>query len=319
MSSLQQAAKIALKNCMGLKPSEKTLIIYDFKKTKIANCFFNEGKKITSNVELLRIKEPRVNGEEPSKKVASEMLKHDVVMLVTSRSLSHTKARRNASKKGVRIASLPGIREETMKRAIDVDYNKMFARAAKIRDVLMKGKEARVLTSLGTDLTMKIKGRKIGGYNEGLMVGKGGWGNLPCGEIYVAPIEKSSNGVFFVDSCFGGVGKLEKPIKILVKNGYAVKIDGGKEAKQLKKVLERIHDKDAFNIAELGIGTNDKARLIGSVLEDEKVFGTAHIALGNSKSMGGKIDVPIHLDGIFSKPTIFVDNKKIMEKGKLLI
>jgi len=319
MSSLAKACKYALRSCMGLKQDEKLLIVYDHKKYKIADCFFKEGKKITRFAYLLKINELKVNGQEPSKKVADEMLNYDVVMLVTSRSLSHTKARRNASKKGIRIASLPGIREETMKRAIDLDYKKMFARAAKIKNVLIKGKEARVLTGLGTDLTMKIKGRKIGGYNKDLMTKKGGWGNLPCGEIYVAPIEKSSNGIFVVDSCFGGVGKLKKPVKVFVKDGYAFKIEGGKEAKQLKKVLENIHHKDAFNIAEFGIGTNDKAKIIGSVLEDEKVFGTAHIALGNSKSMGGKIDVPIHLDGIFSKPTIFVDKKKIMENGKLLI
>ena len=77
--------------------------------------------------------------------------------------------------------------------------------------------------------------------------------------------------------------------------------------------------KEARNIAEFGIGTNDKAKITGNILEDEKVIGTCHIALGNNAGFGGKINVQLHLDGIIKKPTIWVDNKKIMENGKFLI
>lgn len=44
-------------------------------------------------------------------------------------------------------------------------------------------------------------------------------------------------------------------------------------------------------MAEFGIGTNYKAKLVGLILEDEKVFGTIHIAFGNNLSMGGRISV----------------------------
>jgi len=68
----------------------------------------------------------------------------------------------------------------------------------------------------------------------------------------------------------------------------------------------------------LGVGTNPKAKITGNVLEDEKVFGTAHIALGNNTAFEGKVDVPVHVDGVFTKPTIFLDKKKIIEKGVFL-
>ena len=54
-------------------------------------------------------------------------------------------------------------------------------------------------------------------------------------------------------------------------------------------------------------------------VEDEKVLGTAHIAVGNNKTYGGTNDVQLHLDGVFNKPTIEVNNKIIMKHGKLLI
>jgi len=48
-------------------------------------------------------------------------------------------------------------------------------------------------------------------------------------------------------------------------------------------------------------------------------MGTIHIALGNNVSMGGSINVPIHLDGVIKKPTVFLDGKKLMENGNLLV
>jgi leucyl aminopeptidase (aminopeptidase T) len=117
-----------------------------------------------------------------------------------------------------------------------------------------------------------------------------------------------------------GIGSLDaqEPIKIRVKNGYAVEISGGAGAAALRGKLEPLGAK-AFNIAEFGIGTNDAARIIGSILEDEKVMGTIHIALGNNMSMGGTVDVPVHLDGIVKSPTVELDGALIMDRGKLLI
>ena len=89
-------------------------------------------------------------------------------------------------------------------------------------------------------------------------------------------------------------------------------------AKKLSRMLDAV-GKNARNIAEFGIGTNDSAKLSGVILEDEKVKGTVHIALGNNVSMGGKVNVPIHLDGVMKKPTVYLDNKILMKNGKLLI
>lgn len=75
-------------------------------------------------------------------------------------------------------------------------------------------------------------------------------------------------------------------------------------------MLDKIGEK-ARNIAELGIGINPEAKLIGNVLEDEKVGGTVHIALGDNSSFGGDVIAGIHLDGIIKKPVLFLDGKKV--------
>ena len=318
MSELTNASKTILKVCMGFKPNEKLLIVFDKLKKKIADSLYKESIKISSNVKLLETPVARLNGEEPPKEVAEKMRGYDVIIIATTKSMSHTKARKNAVEKGARIASMPGITEEMMKRTMTADYAKISGRSEKIRMLLDKAKKIRVLTDKGADIIMDSNPT----YNftdTGLYREKKKWGNLPGGEAGIMPVEGSSNGVFIVDASLGEIGKVSKPIKITVKDGFATNIDGGKEANLLKKILKKLNDRNAYNIAELGIGTNDKAVISGIVLEDEKVMGTVHIALGNNASYGGKSDVPIHVDGVILKPTVYFDGKKIMEKGKFLI
>ena len=75
----------------------------------------------------------------------------------------------------------------------------------------------------------------------------------------------------------------------------------------------------AYQIAELGVGTNDRAEIHGTILEDEKVLGTVHLALGNNIGMGGTVSVPIHLDGLIQNATLYVNDVLILENGVLRI
>ena len=314
---MPKSADIVLKKCLGLKNNEKLLIVTDSELYDIAKMFFDGAKQITNDVKFIKIPIPKVNGTEPSEDVAKEMLNYDAELLITSKSLSHTKARKNASDKGARIVTMPGITVGTIKRTIDIDYSKLEKLHKKIADVMDTGEYVRIKTTLGTNISFSINDRESFGRDSGLFTRKGAFGNLPTGEIFIAPVEGTANGTFIADASFAGIGKLEKPIKIYVENGYVVKIEGDK-AEVLDEVLDSV-GKEARNIAEFGIGTNDKAKITGNILEDEKVIGTCHIALGNNAGFGGKINVQLHLDGIIKKPTIWVDNKKIMENEKFLI
>lgn len=315
--SLSKAADIVLKKCMGLKDNESILIVTDSKLRKIGDAFLESALKITSYVELEEIPIPEVDGTEPPKEIANDMLNYHVNILVTSKSLTHTNARKRASEKGIRITTLPGVNEEIMDRCIDIDYDSLKEKTAKITKILNEGNEVKIISELGSDFSFSIKDRNAFGDDAGIYDKKGSFGNLPAGESYIAPIEGTASGIFIVDASFAGIGKLSSPIKITVKDGYVVDFEG-QNAEKLKKLVDSV-GKEARNIAEFGIGTNDKAIISGNILEDEKVLGTCHIALGNNTGFGGKINIPLHLDGIIKNPTISVDNKKIMESGKLLI
>ncbi|MFA6597776.1 MAG: aminopeptidase [Ignavibacteriaceae bacterium] len=318
LSKLDKAAIIAIKDCMGTMPNEKVLVISDAKKRDIGLSLFENAKRLGHQSLYVEMIPGTVNGEEPSEEIAELMKKFDVVLCPTSTSLTHTDARRSASALGARIATFPGITKEVMIRGLNADYKKISKLSLKLKEILEQGKHIRVTTKLGTDISFSIEGRTSYA-SKGLFHAKGESGNLPTGETFLAPVEGTANGVFVVDGSMAGLGLVKNTnITIKVENGYATEITGGKMAKKLVKMLDAAGH-DARNIAEFGIGTNHAAKLSGVLLEDEKVLGTIHIALGNNKSMGGSIGVALHLDGVVKTPTVYLDDKLMMKKGKLLI
>ena len=314
---LYSASLIAVRDCMGTKPGEKVLIITDEPLRSIGYALWNAAKDLGNEVLLVEILPRASNGAEPPPEVAELMKMVDVILCPTSKSLTHTDSRRAASAKGVRIGTLPGVTEEIMIRCMNADYNKIAERTFALCRLLEKTKAVRVTAPAGTDITMPIEGRTAHA-SSGLFREKGQWGNLPTGEAYLAPLEGRSEGVVVVDGSMAMVGMVKTPIRIQVKNGYAEEISGGEEAQRLIALLEP-HGKDARTVAEFGIGTNDKAILSGVLLEDEKVMGTTHIAFGDNKSMGGSVRVASHLDGLITRPTVWLDETMIMNNGKVLV
>jgi leucyl aminopeptidase (aminopeptidase T) len=317
MDEMRIAALIAARDCMAIKQDEKVLILTDEPLRKIGYALWEASKQLGSEAIITEIIPRRSNGEEPPPAVAELMKIVDVALIPTSMSLSHTDARREASGKGVRIATLPGITEETMIRTLSADYYKIAERSRKIADILHDGSIVRITTDRGTDVRLSINGR-IGLADTGLNHKPGDFSNLPAGEGYISPVEGKSVGVIVFDGSMAGVGILrDEIIKVKVVDGFASRIDGAEGAKKLLSIMKPL-GKLAFNLAELGIGTNDKARITGSVLEDEKAIGTVHIAFGDNKSMGGSVRVASHLDGVIMNPSVYVDDELILEGGRFL-
>jgi len=318
LTKLDKAAQIAIRDCMGTKKKESVLVITDNKTNEIGYALYNNAIKLGHEALFIEMKERGMHGEEPPDYIAELMKKFNVVLCPTAKSLTHTDARRNASAQGVRVATFPGITKDIMIRGLGADYKKIAERTLKLKKKFEKTKIVRVTAPNGTDITMDISGRKAIP-SKGLFHKKGEGGNLPTGETFAAPIEGTSNGVFVVDGSMSGIGMMgDRSIRIEVVNGFATKISGGPKAKKLIGILDK-YGRNARSIAEFGVGTNDKARLSGNLLEDEKVMGTVHIALGNNITMGGNVNVPIHLDGVIKKPTVYFDGQVIMNNGKLLI
>ncbi|MFH1722891.1 MAG: aminopeptidase [Candidatus Altiarchaeota archaeon] len=307
--------KEVLTKCLAIREGEKVLVVADTQSLEVAEYFLKASYALSSNSSII-VMEPRErNGQEPTKEVSEAMIRPDVELLLTSKSISHTDARRNALKSGARLASLPGLTKEMITSGgLTADYDIVKKITDKVAKEISGTSVVKIESKLGTNLTLEISGQKIYG-DTGIYVKPRSWGNLPAGEVCLAPVEGVGEGLFVVDGSM--IDSLNDTIEIEISEGRAVSIRGGKEAEKLEQVLEKSGSK-AFMLAELGFGTNPQARLIGNVLEDEKVLGTIHIAFGNNISFGGTNDVPVHIDGVMKEPNIFFDKKLVMEKGKFL-
>jgi leucyl aminopeptidase (aminopeptidase T) len=317
MSKLTDAAEAALRDYMGVQPTETVLIIADEGTCNIGIALHEAGKLIAKESLYLEMKKREVNGQEPPASVAKLMQDVDAVICATTRSLTHTEARRNATNLGVRVGTMPGITEQILTRCFSANSEDIIALNDKLLVKLEGAKEVHLTSASGTDAMFSAVGRKIIS-STGVHRNKGNWGNLPSGEVYFAPVEDNANGRLVCDGSIAGIGMVNEPVTIDIKDGMITNISGGRQAQELDEMLSAVGGK-AKAVAEFGIGTNPKARICGLILEDEKVKGTVHIAFGNNKSMEGSIDVPIHIDCIIKSPSFTVDGKEIMKNGKILI
>lgn len=308
------AIKAVFEGSLKLKPSESCLIVTDTIKEPIGMAFYEYAVKKAKKADIVVMEPTREHATEPPADVAKRMLEYDVAILVTDKSLTHTKARKSATRKGVRIATMPGITEDTANRCLDIDYPALKKESRRIYELFKGSKSIRVTTKLGTDITFTVGMSEFFGKDGGSFDYPSAYGNLPEGEVSFGP--QTAEGVYIVDASYPGLGLLKSPITFKVKGGIAYEITG-ERSDEVKERLDRVGPK-AYKVAELGIGLNPKAEIIGIILEDEKVIGTVHVALGNNLSYGGDNDVPIHLDGVIKDPDVYVNGKKIMDNGRFL-
>jgi leucyl aminopeptidase (aminopeptidase T) len=276
----------------------------------------DEAGRVGADAVLALMAERASHGAEPPGPIAAAMLRADVVLAPTVQSLSHTAARRAATETGARIATLPGVTEEMLARVMTADMEGLRRKGGAIANALTAATEARLTCPNGSDLTLGLEGR-MGICDAGELTEPGAFGNLPCGEGFIAPVEGTSEGRLVVDGTIAAVGLGDEPAELLVEGGH-LRSASGERGERLMELLTAAGP-DGTNVAELGIGTNEKAILTGELLEDEKLLGTAHVAFGASAAIGGTVQVPVHLDCLVLKPDLTVDGEPVVRDGSLVL
>jgi len=315
-SALDRAVGTLIRDCLDLKPSEDVLVVCNPMTEELGALLRINAQGEGGEATLAVIAERESHTAEPPRTVAAAMLAADLVIAPTVQSLSHTEARRAATKAGVRIASMPGVTPEMLSRVMGADMKLLRKRGSSIGRALGAGAEARITCAHGTDLRIGLEDRTAI-VDAGALNMKGAFGNIPCGEAFIAPVEGSAEGTLVVDGSIARVGKVDGPAELTIRAGHLTDATGASGARLLELLTE--HGPDGTNVAELGIGTNECAILTGSVLEDEKILGSAHVAFGASAAIGGTVQVPIHLDCVILKPTVEIDGITIVRDGELTV
>lgn len=235
----------------------------------------------------------------------------------------------------------PGATPELFSRTVDIDYSLMRRRATWLAGMLDRAAAVRVRAPGGTDIEIGLAGRKALS-DDGDFSAPGSGGNLPAGEVFISPELRSAEGRIVFDGSIADIKGdivISTPISCELKGGYVLSCEGGDEAKRLEAALAKgtemastltakgmkpeealRYGTNARHLGELGIGLNTEARISGVMLEDEKVYGTCHFAIGANYDD----DAPalIHLDGLVRSPTItllFPEGQEItvMDSGEI--
>lgn len=272
------------------------------------------GKKTVSELKKYRLlklllkKEINDNGIKKAEAIIAENKKSAVngVIALSNYSTSHTRFRDFLTRVcGCRYASMPIFDVSMLESSMNVDWKRLSKRTKSVAKIVNTAEAIEIKTPNGTHITMSKKGRQALS-DDGILTKQGSFGNLPAGEVFLAPVEGSANGRLVLE--WAPTRELKSPITLIVEDGIVKDVIGDEPYADylMAKLNEREENR---NIAELGIGTNDMAKRPDNILESEKILGTVHIALGDNSSFGGNVKTPFHQDFVFFKPMVILKTK----------
>ena len=314
-AELLSASTIAVRDCMGVKAGERVLVVTD-EPMRLSGTR-STARRATWASRAARghaAAQEQRRGAAARGRRSDETVRRRAVPDVEIADAHRLAARGEPG--GARVATLPGVTEEIMVRCMNADYNEIAARTHRLCALMEKTKAVRVTAPAGTDITMPIAGRRRTRV-QACSARKGSGATCrPARRTRPArgPLERR-RGRRRVD----GRRRDDEPAapdrgRGRVRDGHQRR-PGSAEA----HFAARAARQGRPDGGEFGIGTNNKAILTGIILEDEKVMGTIDIAFGDNKSMGGSVRVASHLDGLVKSPTVWFDDQKVMEDGRLLV
>lgn len=316
---MMKGAKILVDICAEVKHGEKVLIVTDTESIQIAKIIaavaFERGAEVVICIMTTR----SAHGENPPEIIVSAMMNANVIFEPTKYSLTRADATKKASKAGARIVSMPCYDNDVLiGGGIEADFLGQEKMVDKMANLFTKAITAKLTAPSGTNLVMQLGERK-GDVGKGFCRKPGEICGPPNIEANISPMEGTAEGIIVCDVSVPHpeIG-LVTPIKLTVKNGLITNIEGQEKASTLRSVLEKAKDKNVYNIAELGIGLNPKAKIRGIMVEDEGAMGTAHIGIGDNHTSGGKVTAPLHLDLVIKNPTLELDEKVVIKNSKFL-
>ncbi len=324
-----------LKNCLKAK-TEQILIVTDEGTEQsrlaplLASGYYGAAQKkgLSSTLLVQEVKKGFMQADIHVVKAITSLPRESVVIVAVSNKLGrfgeHKSFRRFCKEQGHRFVSASGLGDaknnhfQLFMEAMNCNYARMRKLGDKIKRQWDKAKEIRVVTPAGTDLVVDVEGMQaIANTAEYFLPGMGG--NVPAGEVYIAPRGmEGCSGVVVLDGSIrheSGSKLLSYQLTLHVEKGRVVRMEGP-EAEILENTFQKFEDRAKYPervrlVGELGIGINQGAVLIGLALMDEKVSGTAHVGIGSNAWFGGAIKTIFHGDMTFKNPKFYVDGKEL--------
>lgn len=310
--SLRKGAEVVVNQCLNVSKDENVVVVTDGIDEGIINALMDVVEENSSSSKLIEYEEPENHGEEPPENVAEAMRSSDVFIAPTRKSLSHTQARIKACENGARGATMPGITKKVWNDSLQTDYSEVKRISEKVYEMLEETETVHITTESGTDLKIDID-IDFFERDTGIIHELGEFGNLPAGEADGGSV--NARGKLVIDHLV--FDKKAEGTTVEIRDNRVVALDRGDT--KLEEVFDTVEG--SRNIAEFGFGTNPGAKLIGNLLQDEKVLGTVHIAFGDNSSYipaedERNVRCDIHWDSVCIKPTVKFDDRTVLEEGE---
>lgn len=319
---MKEGAAIIARDWLHLKSREKVLIVTTEQHMKEARVLKDCFKKKSHHVDLMVVEDKGKQIGEFFDRQEDVFDGYDAVVGATDYSLVTTKAAKRTISSRNKFLSLPlSTNNGTSMLAysfLKMDTKKSKLMAGVIKQYLDEASVIRVTTKSGTDLRCYKRGRSAGFFNGDVRDG-GGFSSASI-EVYVPIEETETEGTMVLDGSLGYIGKVNHPFQIEFKAGRICKVEESEDGKRLKDYLASFQDFEMYVASELGIGLNSYSKCRGKCyIEDESAYGTFHIGLGRNLALGGIHEASGHFDVVTNEPDIYADNRKIMERGKIII
>lgn len=321
---LQKSARMIVAVCAGVKANETILIVTDSNTEACADLLAEEVRAAGARVNIATMPPRNVDGQEPTAAVAEAMKAAGVILLPVQKSLAHTSAVSEALAAGARILSLTALSKNLMlSEAFNADFTKERLVCEKVARLLTRSSTLAITTTAGTRLTVCVQGR-MGNAHCCLVDRPGQFSSAPNIEASISPVEGTMEGTFVADASipYLDIGLLSEPVIFKIKEGKVVSTAGSLAAEILNRVWQAQKDPAVYNIAQVAVGLNPNIKEPVGVLGcnyDEGAYGTAHIGIGTSSNLGGRIKASTHFDALMYKPTIQADETVILKNGNLLV
>ena len=318
----KRSAVTVIDTCMDLRRGENVLIVCDSTTTDIGQALHDAASLRSDRVLLVVMPKGRHHGDEPPAPVANLMRQQQVVIAPTRYSLTHTRAVSQAIKDGARVATMPGMTMEMFTEGgMSADFNIIKKNIGEMASVLRRKRIVNVKSETGTNVTFEVSWRDWKYDDNGICNRPRMLTNLPAGKIFTMPREGTMNGTIVIDGSWDST-LVDEPVVLQIENGLVVDVKGGTAAAQIRQTFgeaaKRLRSKEqeaVWTIAEFGFGMNPNARLMGSVLEDEKRLGSAYFSIGDNTRLGGTAAVGIQISGVLASPSLWLDETALLEDG----
>jgi len=310
--------------CANLRPGENVLIVTDAERYEAARIISGAARAVGVDPVIVTMAPNALDGEEPHPLAAALMTSGevDVIFMLVTRSIGHSRAAKTAVEKGARTLSMTKFELEQFYRGgLLADFEAQKPQCDEMARRLTEARVAHLTTPAGTDITFDLTGRS-GNSHSGIVRHPREVTALVHIEANISPNEDRCEGRIVVDGSIPNfdIGVIQHPIDMTVRGGRVTSISGGRQAEHLRRILAQNEGENTYTIAQLAVGLNPECVAFNGMFSNEHgVYGSCHVGIGTSDTIGGTIRANLHFDVMLCAPTLTLDGAAVIRDGEVLI